>query len=147
METTEVRKFRQTLRHFERELDMQNSSGCSCGVTIPQCHTLMELQNVDEIQLNKLSEKLFLDKSTVSRTVDSLVNLGLVSREISARSRRSNRICLTEEGKVICRKINKGNDEYFKLSLDAIPEEIRKDFLKGFEIMVSKMIELNHKKE
>ena len=147
MGTIDIRKFRHNLRHFERELDVQNNSGTCCGVTIPQCHTLMELYNVDDIQLNELSKKLYLDKSTVSRTVDSLVNLNLVTRETPKMNRRSIRVKLTEKGKTVCNTINKGNDEYFMVSISAIPQSIRNNFLDGFEILVKKMIELNHREQ
>ena len=145
MENINPRVFRQYLRHFERELDIQNNSSCCCGVTLTQCHTLMELYDQGNVQLNILSEKLFLDKSTVSRTVETLVNQGLVEREIPKQDRRTTNIKLTKNGLDVCEIIHKGNDAYYKEALEAIPVSILPDFIRGFEIIVTKMRELNER--
>ena len=109
MSTIDVRNFRQNLRHFERELNVQNNSGCCCGVTLAQCHALMELHNKDSIQLKELSEKLYLDTSTVSRTIENLFNQNLVSREIPKNNRRATLIKLTEQGQDVCKTIRRGD--------------------------------------
>ena len=63
-----VRKFREILRGSERELDRQNNSSCCCGVTVSQCHALMELSKSDQIRLIQLSAQLATDKSAASRS-------------------------------------------------------------------------------
>ncbi len=143
MGTIDARRFRQNLRHFERELDIQNNSSCCCGVTITQCHTLMELYDQGDVQLNNLSEKLALDKSTVSRTVETLVNQDLVEREIPKQNRRTTNIKLTKKGYGVCEIIHKGNDAYYGKALEAIPKNILPKFIEGFEIFMNSMIELN----
>tara|TARA_Y100000031_G_C8175921_1_gene364095 strand:+ start:471 stop:920 length:450 start_codon:yes stop_codon:yes gene_type:complete len=143
MSSIDTRTFRHYLRHFERELNIQNTSSCCCGVTLTQCHTLMELHNEDNIQLNELSQKLFLDKSTVSRTVESLVNQELVKREIPKQNRRTTNIKLSEKGLDVCETIHNGNDAYFEEALGAIPKNILPKFIEGFNTLVNKMIELN----
>jgi len=140
-----IRGFRQNLRHFERELEVQNNSACCCGVSLSQCHTLMELENIDNISLNELSSRLFLDKSTLSRTVESLVNMGLVLREVPKENRREIRIKLTRGGKSVCQEINEGNDDYFRRILTSLPSGDRGIFLDLFGRVVSKMIELNNR--
>ena len=139
MEEIPVREFRRILRNFERELGIQNQSGCCCGVTISQCHALMELDLKDNITLNDLSAKIHLDKSTVSRTVESLVNNGLILRTIPKSNRRTTRLTLTPEGKEICHTINSGNDFYYKQVLKSISIDLQIGFLKGFEVLVKAM--------
>lgn len=143
MSNIKIRKFRENLRRFERELEVQNNSASCCGVTVTQCHTLLELFSSGKIPLNELSEKLCLDKSTVSRIVESLYKLRLVSRKIPENDRRSTIIELTGKGKKVCEKINKGNDDYYGKAIAAVPGNISENFLKGFEVFVNKMIELN----
>lgn len=147
MEKNDARVFRKYLRHFERELDIQNNSSCCCGVTVTQCHTLMELYDQGNIQLNILSEKLNLDKSTVSRTIETLVNQGLVEREIPKQNRRTTNIKLTKKGLGVCNTIHNGNDAYYKEALSEIPKNILPKFTEGFEILINKMIELNERGE
>lgn len=144
MEDIPVREFRQILRNFERELNIQNQSGCCCGVTVTQCHVLMALDKQDNITLNELAVLVNLDKSTVSRTVDSLVNNNLIDRTIPKSNRRTTRLTLTPSGTEACHTINSGNDLYYKLVLSSIPLEIYPAFLKGFQAMVEAMVLQNH---
>ena len=140
-----VIEFRRYLRHFEREIEIQNSSNCCCGVTLSQCHTLMELDKQDNISLKDLSERLYLDKSTLSRIVEGLVNLGLVNREIPKTNRRTILIRLTKQGASVCKKINTGNNLYFQKVLKSLSKEQLQGFLDSFKIIVTRMTE-EHKK-
>lgn len=139
-----IRDFRKNLRHFERELDIQNNSACCCGVSLSQCHALMELDKNDNVTLNELCSRLYLDKSTLSRTVENLVNMGLVLREVPKDNRREIRIRLTMGGESVCNKINEGNDDYFQKILSSLPSGDQGIFLDLFSRFVSKMIELNN---
>jgi len=144
MDSDIIRKFRENLRVFERELDIQNNSGCCCGVTLSQCHALMELTKNDNMTLNRLSEKLTLDKSTVSRTIESLVNDKLVCRTIPKENRRITNLSLTKEGIAVCKQINTGNDYYYKKALNSIPGKELPIFLRSFEILANYMKKLNN---
>lgn len=143
MDTAIVRKFRENIRHIERELNIQDDTNCCEGVSIAQCHTLLALPPGESINLNDLSEKLYLDKSTVSRTVDSLVRNGTVKRIIPEENRRVVRISLTAKGTGICQRIHRESDEYFTAILKSIPAGDLPVFLRSFDIMVGRMIALN----
>jgi len=143
MDISVVRKFRENIRHIERELNTQINATCCEGVTLAQCHTLLELYSHKTINLNKLSEKLYLDKSTVSRTVDSLVKNGTANRVIPEENRRKITISLTEKGNGICQQINRDSDAYFDAIIGSIPARDLPVFLRSFETMVKKMIEIN----
>jgi DNA-binding MarR family transcriptional regulator len=134
-----VREFRSILRQFERAISAQNQSSCCCRVSLNQCHLLMELDQKDGITLNELSDRLGLDKSTVSRTVEALVNQGMVDRIIPKENRRTTRISLTNAGKETCRTINRGNDRYFKKILSVVPAGHREGFLEGFRLLTAAM--------
>jgi|WetSurMetagenome_2_1015567.scaffolds.fasta_scaffold1040266_1 DNA-binding MarR family transcriptional regulator len=140
-----VIEFREYLRHFEREIGIQNSSNCCCGVTLSQCHTLLELEKEDNISLKDLAVRLYLDKSTLSRIIEDLVNLGFVDREIPKTNRRSILIKLTKQGASVCKRINYSNNSYFQGVLESLSKEQLQIFLVSFKIIVSKMIEENNK--
>ena len=143
MDQKVVRKFREILRIVERELESQNNSSCCCGVTLSQCHTLMELSKNDNISLNKLSEQLSIDKSAASRTVENLVTKKMIERSIPKENRRTTNLKLTQTGINVCQQINNGNDDYYSKALGAIPAADLALFLRTFEIMVSHMSKLN----
>jgi DNA-binding MarR family transcriptional regulator len=54
---------------------------------------------------------------------------------------------LTEKGTEICRQINQDSDAFFWDIIEAIPAEDLQVFLRSFETMVKKMIQLNHESE
>ena len=142
-DTKTVIEFREYLRHFERELQKKNTSQCCNGVSLAQCHTLLEISKHTELTLNKLSKELNLDKSTVSRTVEGLVNLGLITRTIPKENRRIVNLNLTIQGKEVCKTINSGNNFYYSQVLQILPEKELSSFLSSFELIVNQMIKLN----
>jgi DNA-binding MarR family transcriptional regulator len=143
MDQQVIRKFREILRIFERELDRQNNSSCCCGVTLSQCHALMELSKTDNISLNQLSVQLSIDKSAASRTVENLVTKKMVERRIPIENRRTTNLKLTKTGINVCQQINNGNDEYYSKALRSIPADDLAVFLRTFENIVSQMSNLN----
>ncbi len=138
-----VSEFRHILRLFERELYAQNQSGCCAGLTLAQCHALMELPENGSITMNELAKKLSLDKSTVSRTVDNLVQSKMVDREIPADNRRTTLVGLSDKGRSVCKSINANNNAYYRKALSAIPAGSRTQFLESFGKLAAEMVKLN----
>ncbi|WP_245692703.1 MarR family winged helix-turn-helix transcriptional regulator [Sporomusa acidovorans] len=102
---------------------LQKADAACCGITVAQCHTLVEIGRTNGLSLNELSEALTLDKSTMSRTVDNLVKTGLVERQSDNEDRRYTKITLTAEGTEMVKAINSGMEEYFERVLRSIPKE------------------------
>ena len=147
MDNHTIRRFREYIRHIERELNIQNNSNCCHGVTLAQCHTLLEIFSHKSINLGDLSERLYLDKSTVSRTIEGLVTNDMVIRSVPKENRRTVLISLTEKGKDVCNQINRDSDSFFGSVLDSIPGKDLPVFLKSFEIAVEKMIKNNQEED
>jgi DNA-binding MarR family transcriptional regulator len=146
MDKKTIRKFRKILRRFEWELDTQtNSCGC-CGVTLPQCHALMALDEGEGINLNELAARMRIDTSTASRIVDGLVKRNLIERIIPPENRRSVNLYFTESGRKVCNNIHQTNDTYFTEVLDKLNQRELQDFLLTFE-KVSDTMEILNKLE
>jgi DNA-binding MarR family transcriptional regulator len=137
-----IKRFREILRRFEREVFVQSSDSCCNGVTLAQCHTLLEIESKDKESVTELARTLGLDKSTVSRTVDGLVNIGLVDRTIPEENRRMATLKLTESGKNICNSINCNNDNYFQEILAILSEHEKEELLRLFEKITNRMFHL-----
>jgi DNA-binding MarR family transcriptional regulator len=123
MKKAYIRRFREILRKFDQELYLQNSASCCAGISLAQCHTLLEIEKNEEISVSGLARNLWLDKSTVSRTVDGLVNMQLAVRTVPKENRRMALIDLTESGRQVCTDINYTNDHYVKDVLKDFTEE------------------------
>lgn len=137
-----IRKFRKILRRFEREIFVQSNESCCNGVTLAQCHTLLEIECKNKESITELAKSLSLDKSTISRTIDGLVNIGLVNRTIPAENRRMATLELTDAGKSICNTINCNNDKYIYETLSILTDSEKEEFTRLFEKITNQMIQL-----
>jgi DNA-binding MarR family transcriptional regulator len=134
----EVRSFRKRLRVIERAVlgNMKEESSC-CGVSLSQCHILLELEEHDSTPVAELISYLGLDKSTVSRTIDGLVTLGLVLRRENPKNRRSQLLALSVQGRTIVANINELCDGKYHLLLDKLTAAERKKVLWSMDRMAS----------
>ena len=81
MKTEEYKQFREIIRTLEKKIGVLNDSELSCcGITLAQCHALVEIGRAESISLNELAGQMSLDNSTMSRTVNNLVNSGMAIR-------------------------------------------------------------------
>ena len=116
--------FREIIKISVRKMGLLQREGNSCGgITLAQCHTLIEIAKYKGVSLNDLAAALTLDKSTMSRTVNKLVNAGLVTREIDKSDRRYMKISLTPAGQELANQINCDMQRYYEMVLAAVPEE------------------------
>ncbi len=100
MEPMAARALQKHLRTIERELERQlENQARRSGVTSAQCRVLLELAEAGEASLVELSERVGLDTSTVSRTIDGLVGTGHVTRITDPADRRYVRLAITGRGK------------------------------------------------
>jgi DNA-binding MarR family transcriptional regulator len=122
MDVQTTRLFRERLRLLERETvrPFDGEAAC-CGLTLSQCHTLLEVGNRVKVSLVDLAAAFGLDTSTLSRTVQGLVTIGLVDRRASAGDRRFVAITLTAQGRRVFRSIEDRFNGYFGEILARIP--------------------------
>lgn len=122
MKIRQIRFLREKLRLLERELNdpFRQDSGC-CGLTLGQCHTLLEVGNRGRVSLVDLASGFGLDTSTLSRMVQGLVVLGLVSRLPDEKDRRYVAISLTDQGRMLYDRIEATFDAYFREVMELVP--------------------------
>ncbi len=106
---------RELIRILIRDLrTLEKSDVNCCGITISQCNAIMEIGKKEEISLNEISELLMLDKSTMSRTINKLVENGMVIRELQPQDKRYVTIELTDKGIAIFKNIEETIEQYYK---------------------------------
>jgi DNA-binding MarR family transcriptional regulator len=115
LDTETIRAFRRSLRALEREIGLvlEKETDC-CGVTVAQCHFLLETEERKNTSLTELSQALSLDVSTLSRTADGLYDAGYIKRETDMQNRRKVSIGLTERGKSKVTSIHNVCDESYR---------------------------------
>jgi len=131
--------FRRHLRVLEREIvrQLEADTGC-CGVTLAQCHALLELSAVPS-SLTSLATALELDISTLSRTVDGLVRAGLVERSDDVSDRRALRLSLTAAGAAKVAFIDETCNAYYAQLLAGMSEREQRCVLQAVGLLGERM--------
>ena len=135
-----VNELRELTRLLVRNLSFFDKSEASCcGTTMAQCHSILEIGAAQEISLNELADILKLDNSTISRTVNNLVDQQLVIREIDPQDRRYIKMKLTGKGWIVYKSIEKNMNVYFGSLLTDIPEEKHEQVIESLMLLVMAM--------
>ncbi len=141
MNQLEIRSFRRDMRRIEREAGILVAGETSCcSVTVAQCHLLLEMEALGPSSLQDLADSLSLDKSTLSRTVDSLVRDGLIERLPDADNRRKVSLSLTGPGREKCDYINSLCNGQYEEVLALIPEDKRDSVMEGIRLLAAAML-------
>ena len=136
MYVKEIRLIRERMLELQRNLGGQLKSDAKCcGITVAQCHALMKVGAKGEISLVELAGSLGLDNSTLSRTIDVMVQAGLVERYANPHDRRYVTISLSTKGCALYNNIDRTSNEYFASALELIPEEKRGQILESFTLL------------
>ena len=136
-----LRTFRSKLRVLEREIGrcLEEQTDC-CGVTVAQCHVLLELDGLRSVNLRALADRLELDKSTLSRAIDSLVELGLVARKEDPKNRRQQSLSLNKAGERRVANIHRRCDAYYRQMLARVPSVDLPAIVRGIEALADAML-------
>jgi DNA-binding MarR family transcriptional regulator len=133
----EEKKLRESIRQLERKMGLLNDNEMACcSITMAQCHAIVEIGRAGSISLIDLANLLNLDNSTMSRTVNNLVTIEYVKRELDPGDRRYVTITLTEKGLEQYNTIESNMDVHFSAIYSCIPEDKRLQVLESLELLV-----------
>jgi DNA-binding MarR family transcriptional regulator len=121
MKETDIQNFRALLRRIERSLveNLKGESIC-CGISFNECHVLLEVEGKPSTAVSSLSDVLGMDKSMVSRTVDTLVQRGMLIRLEDPDDRRRKSLVLSAEGEKMAEWINGQMNGKYRELFDAL---------------------------
>jgi MarR family transcriptional regulator, 2-MHQ and catechol-resistance regulon repressor len=98
---------------------------CCHDVSVTQCYALETLVEHGPMRLSALAERLFLDKSTTSRVVNTLVRKGYVDQRADTTDGRAMLINATRQGQRLCTRITSDLVDQQKQLLGDLAPEIR----------------------
>jgi len=96
-----------------------------CSTTNTQCHLLTELGRSGPLPLSELGSRVCLEKSWMSRAVDSMVERGLVTKVPNPNDARSWLVTLTADGEKRVAELNRTLDEHAEQLLGSLSERER----------------------
>ncbi|HET7696648.1 MAG TPA: MarR family transcriptional regulator [Vicinamibacterales bacterium] len=98
---------------------------CCHDISVTQCYALEMLIEHAPLRLNALAEKLFLDKSTTSRVVGSLVKKGYVEQRADPADARATALHVTPRGRRLYKRITDDLVEQQKALLEELAPDVR----------------------
>jgi DNA-binding MarR family transcriptional regulator len=105
-------------------------------LSMSQTYTIHELDQGEPLSQQELAERLFLEKSTVSRMVADLESKGLVERERDPSNRRTYRLRLTDAGRAFHRRVAAAYDGHFDKWTAAMTPAERKALRIGLPALI-----------
>jgi DNA-binding MarR family transcriptional regulator len=143
-DTQRSAQLRKLVRLLERKLSvLENGEMACCGVSMAQCHALVEIGRAGSISLVDLSKLLNLDNSTLSRTVNNLVDNKMAERELDPNDRRYVVIKLSPAGVSAFQEIESNMGEYFLQLFAAIPEDKKDQVLESLQLITKAISEID----
>jgi len=132
----ESKTLRQLIRILVRNLGvLEKDDADNCGITLTQCHAIVEIGRKERISLIDLAILLGVDKSAMSRTVNNLVESELVVRDVDPLDRRYVSIALTEQGQEVFKNTEESMEIYYLSIFESIPEGKRTQVLESLQIL------------
>lgn len=98
---------------------------CCHDISVTQCHALEMLVEHGPMRLNELTERLFLDKSTTSRVVRTLVKKRYVAQHADPEDGRATALSATRAGRHLCARITDGLVDQQKDLLADLEPDVR----------------------
>lgn len=98
---------------------------CCHDISVTQCHALEALVEHGPMRLGELTDRLFLDKSTTSRVVRTLVSKGYVAQHQDARDGRATTLSATRAGRTLCERITEDLIEQQKALMADLGPDVR----------------------
>lgn len=139
-----AQKFRETLAlTYQRVNALQRDEKRCFGVSLSRCVTLETLLQEGPLPVRELANRLGLDASTVTRSIDGLVREGLVRRtRDETQDRRKVFVGLSARGRTLAGKLVQCADSYSDEILARIPKERREDVLHALGVLVEAVDDL-----
>lgn len=98
---------------------------CCHDISVTQCYALETLVEHAPMRLNGLAERLFLDKSTTSRVVGTLVKKGYAEQRADTADGRAIALHVTASGRRLYKRITDGLVDQQKQILQDLEPDVR----------------------
>ena len=130
-------ELREQLRLLIRGLGLlQKSEASCCGITLSQCHALVEIGRSGVLSPNDLAQALNLDKSTVSRSLDHLERGAYITRSENPQDRRLTDVALTPSGRQVFEELETRQTRFYAEVLADLPPEKVGQVLESLGLLV-----------
>lgn len=130
---SEVAPIRQSSRAMVRELHVLDGGHCFRGHSLSECHVLTEVEAMGQATVTALSERLVLEKSTVSRLVQGLVQRDELLMSADPADRRRKLLRLSTRGRRVVAEIHEHSNAQVEDALAFLSQSEREQVVAGLD--------------
>ncbi|GMK45592.1 hypothetical protein PghCCS26_27200 [Paenibacillus glycanilyticus] len=136
---------REILQGVVRRFGLQQKGGAQgFGISVIQSHILYELHKRPNLSLNELADVLCVEASTLSRQVQQLVELELLSREPDQKDRRYVTLTLTAKGHEQQKAVAEAMEDYILSIFQYVPADKKRQVLESLQLLNEAMGQSSH---
>lgn len=117
-------------------LHRPDQTPCGGAIPVSEAHALLELSRAPTLSPTALAARLRLDRSTVTRLVQHLVERAWLTRERDARDGRAILLRLTTAGEEAAAQLATARAEKFSGIVAALPKTERDAVLRALDVLV-----------
>jgi DNA-binding MarR family transcriptional regulator len=125
-------------RHREVRLEAELKAA---GLNLPRHRALGVILALEPCTMSELAEYSAVDRTTLTRTVDQLVEGGLVERATPREDRRQVVLTLTGEGRRRCKRSLRAVYQVNRELLDGLVEADQRTFARALEAFLGRLID------
>jgi DNA-binding MarR family transcriptional regulator len=131
-----VEKFWETVppSWFQTRARIRGAAAEQFGLTVEQFQVLRRIRRGFD-SVSAIAEESRLSRPAVSKTVDGLVNRGLVARQTDQQDRRHIRLSLSSEGERVLMGIYAETNTWLEAQFATLTDSQRADLLRGLEAL------------
>ena len=124
-------------RHREVRLEAELKSD---GLNLSRHRALSVILAIEPCTMSELAEYSAVDRTTLTRTVDQLVDAGLVERATPREDRRQVVLTLTDEGRRICKRSLRAVFHVNRELLSTVAEADQRVAARALEAMLGRLV-------
>jgi DNA-binding MarR family transcriptional regulator len=125
-------------RHREVRLEAELKSD---GLNLSRHRALGVILALEPCTMSELAEYSAVDRTTLTRTVDQLVDAGLVERATPREDRRQVVLTLTGEGRRVCKRSLRAVFRVNRELLSGLHESDQRAFVRALETFLSRLVD------
>ena len=125
-------------RHREARLEAEFKR---IGLSVSRHRALSVLFAIEPCTMSELAEYSAVDRTTMTRTVDQLVETGLVERATPREDRRQVVLNLTEEGRRLCRRSLQAVFRVNRALLEGLAEAEQRVVARALEAFLHRLVD------
>jgi MarR family transcriptional regulator, lower aerobic nicotinate degradation pathway regulator len=125
-------------RHREARLETVLKPG---GISLSRHRALSVIDTLEPCTMSELADYSAVDRTTLTRTVDQLVESGLVERATPREDRRQVVLTMTDQGRRTCRRSLQAIYSVSRELLAGLSEEDQRVVARSLEAMLGRLVD------